>query len=300
MRRDTNTSAAKRVAVAGFVACALAILAGAQQPPAGAPPAQRPAGARGGGGFGGPRGRTIDEGAAGRGQQLFVAQCGFCHGTNATGGQSGPDLIRSVLVMGDENGKQLGEFLKVGRVDKGMPKFDFSQEQSTDIATFLHQRIAVAIDRGNYKILDILVGDAKAGEAFFNGEGKCNTCHSAENDLKGIGARYDPATLQGRIVMPRSRRGFGPGRRGEGESQTTAITVTVTLGSGESFSGVLVRITDFDVTLRDSSGVRRSFTRDGDTPKVEVKDPLQAHVDKLSTWKDSDIHNLTAYLVTLK
>src|SRR5262249_50879934 len=82
-----------------------------------------------------------------RGQEVFVAQCGFSHGGNATGGQSGPDLIRSVLVMNDEAGKQLGEFLKVGRPDKGMPKFDLSEEQTKDIAAFLHQRIAAVVDR---------------------------------------------------------------------------------------------------------------------------------------------------------
>src|SRR5262249_58118155 len=121
-------------------------------------------------------------------------------------------LIRSVMVMDDEDGKQLGEFLKAGRPEKGMPKFDMSQEQSTAIATFLHQRIAAAANRGGYKILNILVGDAKAGEAFFNGAGKCNTCHSPTGELKGIGCQYDPVTLQGRIVMPRGRGGVGGGR----------------------------------------------------------------------------------------
>jgi mono/diheme cytochrome c family protein len=228
---------------------------------------------------------------------MFVAQCGFCHGSKATGGQSGPDLIRSVLVINDEDGKQLGEFLKAGRPDKGMPKFDLSQEQARDIATFLHQRIAAVIERGDYKILNILVGDAKAGEAFFNGAGKCNTCHSPTGDLQGIGAKYDPVTLQGRIVMPRGGR-----RRGAAGAQALRSfpAVTVTLPSGQSFTGLLLRVTDFDVALRDDSGTLRSFTREGDTPKVEVKDPLQGHVDMLSKWKDSDLHNMTAYLVTLK
>jgi len=272
-------------------------LVGAKQPTAGNPPATQ---GGGGGGRGGPR---FDQAAVERGQLLFVAQCGFCHGSNATGGQSGPDLIRSVLVMDDEDGKELGEFLKVGRPDKGMPKFDLSQEQTRDIAAFLHQRITAAANRGGYKILNILVGDAKAGEAFFNGAGKCNTCHSPTGDLQGIGAKYDPVTLQGRIVMPRGRGGFGGGRgrgAGEGQALRSFPTVTVTLPSGQSFTGLLLRVTDFDVVLRDDSGALRSFTRDGDTPKVEVKDPLQAHVDMLATWKDSDLHNMTAYLVTLK
>lgn len=250
--------------------------------------------------FGGPR---YDQAAVERGQQLFVAQCGFCHGSNAAGGQSGPDLIRSVMVMNDEDGKQLGEFLKVGRPDKGMPKFEMSQEQYKDIATFLHQRIAAVINRGDYKILNIVVGDAKAGEAFFNGAGNCNTCHSITEDLKGVGAKYDPVTLQGRIVMPRGRGGFGGGpRRGAPDAQALRSfpTVTVTLPSGQSYSGLPLRITDFDVMLRDDSGTIRSFTRDGDTPKVEVKDPLQAHVDMLAKWTDSDLHNMTAYLATLK
>src|SRR5262245_65713813 len=134
----------KGIVIVAFFVWATALV-GAKQPTPDNPPAPQE----------GPR---VDQVAVERGQQMFVAQCGFCHGSNATGGQSGPDLIRSVLVMNDEDGKQLGEFLKAGRPDKGMPKFDLSQEQSRDIAAFLHQRIAAVIDRGDYNILNILVG----------------------------------------------------------------------------------------------------------------------------------------------
>jgi mono/diheme cytochrome c family protein len=275
----------KGIVIVAFFVWATALV-GAKQPTADNPPSPPQGGDT-----------RFDQSAVERGQKMFVAQCGFCHGSKATGGQSGPDLIRSVLVINDEDGKQLGEFLKAGRPDKGMPKFDLSQEQARDIATFLHQRIAAVIERGDYKILNILVGDAKAGEAFFNGAGKCNTCHSPTGDLQGIGAKYDPVTLQGRIVMPRGGR-----RRGAAGAQALRSfpAVTVTLPSGQSFTGLLLRVTDFDVALRDDSGTLRSFTREGDTPKVEVKDPLQGHVDMLSKWKDSDLHNMTAYLVTLK
>ena len=246
---------------------------------------------------------TFEPAAVERGKTTFFVNCGFCHGANARGGDGGPDLIRSVIVLDDEKGKELGEFLKIGRPDKGMQSFaSLRADQISDIATFLHSEVYLAANRRTYEIRDIVVGDAKAGEAFFNGTGKCASCHSPTGDLKGIGTRYDPVLLQGRIVMPRSQRGGGgdPAAAGPAQPQGPVPTVTVTLPSGASYSGALVRVTDFDVTLRDSSGQIRSFTRNDESPKVEIKDPLQAHIDMLSKYKDADIHNLTAYLVTLK
>ena len=248
------------------------------------------------GGRGGPQ---FDQDAVERGAQLVGQHCGFCHGSNARGAAGGPDLLRSPLVLEDENGKQLGEFLKVGRPDKGMPKVDLTPQETSDVATFLHSRIAAAANRGAYKILDILTGDPRAGEAFFNGAGRCRTCHSASGDLKGIGAKYDAVTLQSRLVMPPRGRG-GAGRGGAVEPQAPPVTVTVTLPSGESVSGALLRLTDFDVTLRDESGAMRSWLREGDAPKVVVTDPLKAHYDMLTRWTDTDMHNMTAYLATLK
>ena len=238
-----------------------------------------------------------------RGQQLLAAECGFCHGSNARGGSSGPDLTRSALVQEDENGRQLGEFLRVGRPDRGMPKFDqLSPAQVSDLAAFLHDTIRVAINRGSYKILDILVGDAKAGEAFFNGAGGCASCHSPTGDLKGVGSKYDAPVLQGRIVMPRGRpAGAATGPPPPAYLEPTAIKATVTTETGESITGAIVRLTDFDVLLYDrASGRIRSWLRRGETPKLVVDDPLQAHVDMLMKWTDADMHNMTAYLASLK
>src|SRR6266850_2101005 len=146
-----------------------------------------------------------DQAAVERGQQLLTSQCGFCHGSNARGGSSGPDLTRSEIVQTDEHGKQLGEFLRVGRPDKGMPRFDLTDAQNADLAAFLHAAIYLNSNRRLYKILDILVGDPTAGEAYFNGAGKCRSCHSPTNDLKAIGSKYADATaLQGRMILPRS------------------------------------------------------------------------------------------------
>src|SRR5580765_8595733 len=119
---------------------------------------------------------VTDTAAVERGQKLLVDQCGFCHGANARGGSGGPDLTRSTLVQTDEEGKQLGEFLAAGRPDKGMPKFDLPRAQLSDLAAFLHAAIYANSNRRLYKILDIVVGDAKAGQAAF--ATRCSACHS--------------------------------------------------------------------------------------------------------------------------
>ena len=289
-----------------------AVRLGAQQPPAAPPGAAAPAAAPDALAAVKPAAPDeekpkYDPASVERGKQLLVGQCGFCHGSNARGGQMGPDLTRSDLVQSDEGGKQLGAFLKVGRPEKKMPKFELPDHDVVDLANFLHSTIESVADRGKYKILDIVVGDPKAGEAFFNGAGKCSACHSPAGDLKGIGAKYDDAsTLQGRIVMPRGRR-----RRRNAPAnghpdvppylEEKAVQATVTQASGEKTTGPLVRLTDFDVTIYDPAARQmRTWLRSGGSPRVELTDPLQAHVDLLRRWTDADIHNMTAFLATLK
>jgi cytochrome c oxidase cbb3-type subunit III len=249
-----------------------------------------------------PRQDQPDAAAIDRGRELLATQCGFCHGTNARGGSSGPDLTRSALVQEDEGGKQLGEFLRVGRPDRGMPKFDqLTDAQMSDLAAFLHSAIRANANRRGYRILDVLVGDARAGEAYFNGAGRCSTCHSPARDLRGVGAKYDPPTLQNRMVLPRGSVAAPNAPPPPPHLDRNAITATVTTAGGEAFTGAIVRLTDFDVTLYDpASGQTRAWLRGGDAPKVVVSDPLQAHVDQLSKWTDADMHNVTAYLASLK
>ncbi|HEX7138429.1 MAG TPA: cytochrome c [Vicinamibacterales bacterium] len=241
-------------------------------------------------------GPQTDAAAVERGTQLLGQQCGFCHGANGRGGSSGPDLTRSALVQEDEGGRQLGEFLRVGRPDRGMPKFDLSAQDHADLAAFLHSEIYLAANRRLYKILDVLVGDPKAGQAYFNGAGRCSTCHSPAGDLKGVGAKYNAVDLQGRMVYP--RRGGVPGSSAWEDKNAVKATVTTSAGP---VTGSVVRLTDFELTIFDpSSGQQRSFLRSGDTPKVAVSDPLQAHLDQMLKWTDDDMHNVTAYLASLK
>ncbi len=190
-----------------------------------------------------------------RGKTTFVGACGFCHGSSAKGGEKGPDLLRSVLVLDDENGKTIGPVILRGRPDKGMPRFPFTPQQIADIANFLHNSIKNAIDRDNYKILNIVTGDPKAGAAYFNSTGHCGSCHSVTGDLKGIGAKYEPVTLQDKILQPNYSW-----TEGTPPHPVIAFSVTVTLPSGESFTGTPVHYDDFNVALREPTQVKiKSF-----------------------------------------
>jgi cytochrome c oxidase cbb3-type subunit III len=233
-----------------------------------------------------------DLASVGRGQKLFVANCAFCHGARATGGESGPDLVRSVLALDDDGGDKIGPVILKGRPDKGMPAIPLADAQVKDIAAFLRDRQQAAIDRGAYAILNVVTGDAKQGQAYFNGAGRCNTCHSVTGDLAGIGRKYDPVSLQSQFLYPQAWPGGPP-------PETLRPSVTVALSSGASFSGRLEYLDDFNVALRDASGDYHSFSR-GDGVKVDVRDPRAAHEELVQKYTDAEMHNVLAYLVTLK
>jgi len=204
-------------------------------------------------------------------------------------------LIRSQIVMDDDHGERIATVVQNGRPDKGMPKFDLTTEEISSIATYIHS-IPVGGRAANTGTVNALVGDAKAGEAYFNGPGKCATCHSVSGDLAGIGTKYtDVRALQGAMLS-----GEGVGRGPASALSKARKTVTVTLRNGQTVEGRLDQIDDFIVSLTDVDGNYHSYPRRGDYPKVVVKDPLQPHLDMLRTSKDDDIHNLTAYLVTLQ
>ena len=233
------------------------------------------------------------------GKQLFQSNCSFCHGSDARGGETGPNLVRDQIVLDDQHGERIATIVQNGIPSAGMPKFALSIEDIASIAAWLHSQ--PLSDRGTPSKLDVLVGNASAGATYFNGAGGCTHCHSVTGDLAGIGDKYDPKTLQNLIVSGGANRGFGRRTAGtEPPPKVPPTTVTVTLPSGQTVSGVLDHISAFTVALRESDGTYRSFARNGSTPKVVVTNPLQWHIDMLPRWKDSDIHNLTAYLATLK
>ena len=237
-----------------------------------------------------------DPAAVARGKQVFVANCAFCHGSSATGGEGGPDLVRSILVLHDEKGSNIGPVVLNGRPGKGMPKFTLTQDQIADIAAFLHSQADAKANRMDYKIQNVVTGDPKAGQAYFAGH--CAGCHSVTGDLAGITKKYQPEALQSRFLYPKERRFPGMPETG---AKPVPTKVTVMLPSGESISGTLEHMDDFNVAMYDSQGVYHSWLRSRNPGlQVQVADPLEGHVQLLQQYTNSDMHNILAYLETLK
>jgi cytochrome c oxidase cbb3-type subunit 3 len=248
-----------------------------------------------------------------RGKTLFEVNCRLCHGADLRGGdQGGVNLLRSNLVLTDQHGELILPVVHNGRATPGMPPMPpFPQIPDDDvkaIAEYIHSVAATMRGQGNPPpgsepvVLNIVVGDANAGKAYF--AAKCSACHSATGDLQGLAARYDdPVQLQNTWVSGGGGRGGRGGRGGgaaSGASRGRELTVTVTQPSGQKIEGRLDRLDDFIVVLTPADGVQRSVRRDGEVPKVELHDPLDGHKKLLPAYTDKDIHDVTAYLVTLK
>jgi cytochrome c oxidase cbb3-type subunit 3 len=283
------------------------------QPPAGTPPpgAQQPPAGRGQGR--GPRPESFpaqqrppgDPAVVARGKTLYEATCAFCHGRDLRGGENGgPNLLRSQVTLTDKAGEQIAPIVRGARADKGMPPIEMSDADIVAVAEYIHSMLALSPRQGmpppgeEPVELNILVGDPAAGEKYF--AAKCVTCHSASGDLQGIASRIsDPKTLQNMWVSGGAAGGRGRGA-GPAASNGRAIIATVVLPSGEKAEGRLLRIDDFYIAIAEQDGTVRSFTRRGAVPRVELKDPLEGHRKLLGELTDKNMHDVTAYLATLK
>ncbi len=248
----------------------------------------------------------VDPAAVTRGTRLWNAECVTCHGPRARGGTGGSSLLRSAVVYEDRNGSRLGPFFKAGHpMQSGRNSEVLTPAEINDLLHFvLQQRNDTLRGSAPFNVKDILTGNATAGAEYFNTVGGCTKCHSVTGDLAGIGSRLTaPVDVQQRMVFPTGRgagrgRGAAPGG-GPPPPSRTAVTVTLTPATGEPMSGVLVEMDDFFVTYRNASGQIQVVRR---TPslRVVVNDPLQAHRDLLNRLTDNAMHDLTAYLWSLK
>jgi cytochrome c oxidase cbb3-type subunit 3 len=225
------------------------------------------------------------------GQVLFAARCGQCHGRDAGGGEDGPDLTRSAVVVQDLRGDKIGEVVRSGRANKGMPRFDLNAADMSAIVAFIHNQKATAETLGGGRrsvdVADLQTGNREAGERYFNGAGNCSKCHSATGDLAGIAARFQGLVLMQRMLYPTfGRPAPKPGK------------VTVTLPTGEVINGTLDSRDEFVIVMTDQAGASRTWKTN--EAKFTIEDPLAGHFEQLGKYTDADMHNVFAYLQTLR
>jgi cytochrome c oxidase cbb3-type subunit 3 len=237
--------------------------------------------------------------AIARGKQVYGISCRSCHGADLRGGDmGGPNLLRSQLALADRAGELIVPVIQGSLARSGMPAIPMGPEDAKAVSAYVRSVMNTIGEMGKppseMAPPSILVGRAAEGERFFGQ--KCAGCHSATGDLLGIATRLaDPKILQNTWVAGVVRRGgFGTPRG------TKPVVVTVTPKTGAKVEGTLVRMDAFLVTLELEDGTIRSFGRDGDVPQVDVKNPLQPHIDMLPQLTDQNMHDVTAYLVTLK
>lgn len=236
------------------------------------------------------------------GKTLYVASCQNCHGADLRGNtQGGPSLLRSQVVLSDQDGELIQPIVQGARKNSGMPAINMTPTDIKATATFIHSIVATEKGQGappgpGVEAPSALVGDAAAGKVYF--DAKCAACHSPTGDLQAFASKYpDAKAAQNRWVSGGGGRGGG---RGGGPPDARTVMVAVTLPSGENVQGALLLVDDFLVSLTQPDGMVRTFRRDGDTPKVEIKDPMQGHKTLLDSLTNRDMHDVTAYLETLK
>jgi alcohol dehydrogenase (cytochrome c) len=230
--------------------------------------------------------RTVDSKAVDRGRDLYTSLgCAFCHGSDIRGGNGGPSLLRSQLVMRDKQGETIADVIQNGRPNTAMPPFPLKSNQVADIAEFLHSFAVNSTKSESVSAASVVSGDAVMGEAFFRRH--CSNCHSVTGDLKSLGVRYpEPRLLQQRWLMPQRK---------------APVTAIVEMTGGKSIEGELVRADEFRVVLNvREEGRHRVFERSGHGAQVSIKDPLFRHKELLSIYTDHDIHNVTSFLLTLR
>ena len=243
--------------------------------------------------------RDVPKEVAERGKAVYSVNCSFCHGSDAGGGAVGPNLWRSQVVLEDQDGELIQPIIYGSRAEKGMPRIDLTRAQISDVAGFLHSLRVASRDAANKPPINIVVGDAGTGKGTY--DRLCSSCH-AEGTLNSYVSQFkDPRAMQQAWILPGGpgRNAFSPPAQSVTGSKVQPPSVTVTQGA-TAVTGTLDRIDDFYVSLTTADGMKHSFERNGDKPKVELHDPVAAHRAMFRTLQDKDIHDVTAYLVTLK
>ena len=242
-----------------------------------------------------------------RGRALYGVRCAARHGADLRGGdQGGPNLLRSQTILTDQHGENIVPVIRDGRQREGtMPAFHLPDEDMLAIAETSTASWVRPTPDGHPVAGDAVRAErhrrrCRGGRALLRKV--CSRCHSPAGNLRGVASRVaDARALQDLWVSGGlSGRGGRGGGGGRGEAEPSRVQVTVTAPGSAPVSGRLARIDDFVVSIVTEDGARRTFRRDGANPKVDINDPLEPHRRLVLELTDRDMHDVTAYLATLK
>ena len=297
MRRTT--------AIAALVVAAVAY--GAAQTPQPPPPGGGRQGApppgRGGGGMlagAGPSDKpVVDAAAADRGRRTWAAECINCHGTQARGNDNGPNLVRSVIVLHDRYGSQIGPFLAKGhKLQSGASGATLSEAQVQELAHFLRQRVNDGL-RGSplFQPQNVLTGDPKAGEALLQGRRQVH--HLSFDDRqprwhrRAHGTDRSPAAIpvprdgtRRARTRPGSARADGQSRPGHGDSAKRPARI----GRADP-DGRLLRVAQdrgwdaADLQARHGHESRQSRIPSPTTSSCSIASPTRTCTTSSLTWR---------------
>ena len=165
-------------------------------------------------------------------------------------------------MLDDEKGILIAPVIREGRPDKGMPKLNL-----TEAADCRYRGVAARADVCGGTSRHIHFRECghrrcEKGRSVFQQHWELQRLPLGQLAIwPGIAGKYDPLSLQGRWLQPRSRK-HGKGNRalnyGHGDAGI----------SGKLYPGALDRLDDFTVSLRDADGHFHSFSREDDPPKV--------------------------------
>ncbi|WP_419165226.1 c-type cytochrome [Candidatus Palauibacter sp.] len=264
----------------GLSLCGLALVAGALVP-AGPGLGQEPP--------------EVTEAGLVRGEMLYQAHCGRCHGMLGQGGE-GPSLTRPTLSRAPDHASMV-RVIRRGIPGTGMPGTRGNLLPDLEVELVAAHVLSV----GEGTAVEI-AGDAARGGEVFSAAGDCYSCHVVDGrgagigpELTGIGLRrgvdYLYAALRTpEVELPVSRRGILRGFRGY-------LPIRAVTRAGRVITGMRVNEDDFTIQLRSISG-RTVSLRKEDLVQLE-KQLDHSLMPAAENMTAADIDDLVAYLAAL-
>ena len=192
----------------------------------------------------------------------------------------------SDLVTSDVRGNKIGVVVRNGRPENGMPAFKLSPQEIYRAGRFPscpeEKSDRSPADAAGWRSAIFKPAMSRRANNISMVREPARPAILPTGDLAGVARRYRGLELEKRMLYPND----------------APATVTVTLPSGQTVSGKLSYQDEFTIGLTDDAGWYQSWPTS--QVKYTINAPAEAHVELLGKYTDDDVHNLMAYLQTLR